>query len=69
MAADSDAFDPRRFLAEIERVAPRAFVGSRAGGFTFARPPAEALAALKALPDRAGVGAVLTALGHERKDD
>jgi hypothetical protein len=68
MAPDPEAFDPRRFLAEIERVAPRAFVGSRAGGFTFARPPAEALAALSALPDRAGVDAVLEALGHDRRE-
>ena len=69
MAAVSDAFDPRRFLAEIERVAPRAFVGSRADGFTFARPPAQALRAHEALPERAGVGAGLSALGHEPKSD
>jgi hypothetical protein len=57
-------FDPEEFLAELRRVAPSAAEGS--DGFSLPVPPAKALAALRALPDNAGIGAVLRALRHDR---
>ena len=53
----------RRLFREVERVAP-GHGGRGMTGFTLHVPPAEALTALQALPDGAGMDAVLRALGH-----
>ncbi len=53
----------RRLFREVERVAPGHSSGGMTG-FSLNVPPAEALAALQALPDGAGMEAVLRAMGH-----
>jgi hypothetical protein len=57
----------RQLFREVARVAP-GHGGGGMTGFTLHVPPEDALLALQALPDGAGLDAVLRAMGHEAED-